>query len=203
MSIADLMRKADVRPDALQGKVAIVTGAGRGIGKPAAQGLALLGASVVVAEIMDTGQATADEIVAAGGRAIFVKTDVSQSASMEALRDRTLEAFGPADIFINNATAFTTKPLLDLTVDEWDRVFSVNLSSFSAVETRQTGVLEECIRHLGALMRSRLRTLVFSYEQSEFVQDTVVEGKSVFYMAYFRSLRQACFSDGYLVKVEE
>ncbi|MEC3909620.1 SDR family NAD(P)-dependent oxidoreductase [Sphingobium sp. CR2-8] len=88
----------------LNGKAAVVTGAGSGIGRAIAQSLADAGVAVVVADIeLHNAEAVAAEIVAAGGRAIGVRTDVAKLAEVEALADAAYEAFGDIHILVNNA----------------------------------------------------------------------------------------------------
>jgi len=122
-----LIANTTISRTTLQGHVAVVTGAGQGIGKETARALAYLGASVAIAEINESGLETQHAIQAEGGKALFVKTDVSDPASMEHLHWKVQETFGDVDILVNNAAAFTTKPLLDHSVEEWDRIFAVNL----------------------------------------------------------------------------
>jgi 3(or 17)beta-hydroxysteroid dehydrogenase len=122
-----LIDNAQLNGNELRDQVIVITGAGQGIGKAAALILGRLGARVVIAEINDTGFETEQRIRAAGGQALFVKTDVSDPRSMERLRDRVHETFGPVDVFVNNAEATVMKSTVDHTVDEWDRVFAVNL----------------------------------------------------------------------------
>ena len=92
----------------LQGRIAIVTGAGQGIGEGIARAFAKEGAAVVVAEINEeTGRGTVDELGAAGATARFVQTDVSQKASVDALVAETLSGFGRVDVLVNNAQGLT------------------------------------------------------------------------------------------------
>ena len=88
----------------LEGKTALITGAGKGIGRAIALRFASEGARVVIAEIDEsTGQAAAGEVVSAGGEALFVRTDVAQEEQVKAAIDRAIEAFGRLDVLVNNA----------------------------------------------------------------------------------------------------
>ncbi len=122
-----LIDKTAINRSALQDKVAVITGAGQGIGKETARILAHLGACVVIAEINDTGRETEALIRQEGGRALFVRTDVADAESMHVLHRRVSETFGPVSILANNAEATGLKAVLDLSVEEWDRVLDVNL----------------------------------------------------------------------------
>ena len=122
-----LIAQTPISRMALKGHVAVVTGAGQGIGRETARALAYLGASVVIAEINETGLETQHLITSEGGTALFVKTDVADPGSMEHLHRVVQETLGDVDILVNNAAAFTTKPVLEHTVEEWDRIFAVNL----------------------------------------------------------------------------
>jgi NAD(P)-dependent dehydrogenase (short-subunit alcohol dehydrogenase family) len=114
----------------LQGKVALVTGAGRGLGRACAQLLARDGAGVVVAELNpETGEETAALIRGAGGEAEFVRADVSQPDEIEAMVGFAVERFGGLDCAINNAICFIDRtPLAELTEEDWDRTFAVNVT---------------------------------------------------------------------------
>lgn len=121
---------AQISRAALQDKVAVVTGAGQGIGRETARIMAHLGASVVIAEInAATGRATEETIRADGGRALFVHTDIADAISMEQMRAQAIATFGKVDMLVNNAEAVAFKAVIDHTVEEWDRVFAVNLRS--------------------------------------------------------------------------
>ena len=112
----------------LEGKVAIVTGSGRGIGRATARLLAREGAAVVVAERnAEIGAATARDIEASGGRALFVQADVSRSAEVEALVRHASEAFGGIDLLVNNAGVDVGRSLLETSEEEWDWLMGINL----------------------------------------------------------------------------
>lgn len=115
----------------LEGKVAIVTGGGSGIGKMSSLLYAQSGAKVVVADISERdGQNVADEIVEKGGEAIFVKTDVSQAQDNENLVNKALEVYGKLDIAFNNAgIKGSIAPLAEYPIEEWNKILQVNLSS--------------------------------------------------------------------------
>lgn len=117
----------------LDGRVAIVTGGGHGIGKAYCEGLAAEGSAIVVAEIDgDAAERTATELRKNGVRALEIATDVADEKSAQRMAERTLEAFGRIDVLINNAAVFATipisrVPLEQVTVEEWDLVMAVNL----------------------------------------------------------------------------
>lgn len=113
----------------LKDKVAIVTGAGRGIGAAIAQAYAREGAAVIV-NYSASAQAAAEvvkTIEAAGGRAAAVQADVGGLASHEPLIRAALERFGRLDILVNNAAIDRRVPILDAAPEQWDAVFNVNL----------------------------------------------------------------------------
>jgi len=111
----------------LDGEVALITGAGGGIGREAAIAMARLGAGIIVAETSSSGRETQALIREAGGHALHVPVDVADPAGMELLMGKSLAWFNKVDIVINNAAVFDAKPLIDYTVEEWDRVMAVNL----------------------------------------------------------------------------
>ena len=112
----------------LEGKAAIVTGAGRGIGKGIAAVFAQEGARVlVVNRSADAGRAAAGEIVAAGGAASFLQADVKLRADMERMAATCIERYGAIDILCANAGVFPTAHIADMSDEVWDEVIDTNL----------------------------------------------------------------------------
>jgi NAD(P)-dependent dehydrogenase (short-subunit alcohol dehydrogenase family) len=113
----------------LKDKVAIVTGGARGIGAAFCEGLAGAGAKVVVADVLDAS-AVANRLGERQLSSIYVRADITSKASVDRLVADTVREFGTVDILVNNAALFAdlrTKPFLDITEDEWDRVMTVNV----------------------------------------------------------------------------
>ena len=112
----------------LEGRTAIVTGAGRGIGAATAKRLAAEGASVVVGDVLDdVARATVDDIVSAGGRALPAHLDVTMEADWVAACDLAKAHFGGLDILVNNAGVALAASAEDTTLEQWRRVQSVNV----------------------------------------------------------------------------
>ncbi len=112
----------------LQGKVALVTGANRGIGRAIARGLAREGAALILAARgAEALQDAADEMTALGVEALAVPTDVTDEAAVEALFAAAQERFGQLDLLVNNAGAFDGGPIDELSTEAWDKVIAVNL----------------------------------------------------------------------------
>lgn len=140
----------------LDGRVAIVTGAGRGIGRAHALELAAQGAAVVVNDFgvsiagEDSGESPADEvvaaIVAAGGRAVANGADVADFAQAEAMVRQAIEEFGGLDILVNNAGFVRDRMLVNTSEEEWDSVVRVHLKGHFAP-----------LRHAGAYWRTEAK----------------------------------------------
>jgi NAD(P)-dependent dehydrogenase (short-subunit alcohol dehydrogenase family) len=113
----------------LSGRVAVVTGAGRGLGRAIALGLAEQGADVVsaVGHRLDEAEAVGDEVRARGRRALAVSCDVSSAAAVERLVEASLSAFGRADLLVNNAGIAGRGSALELEETDFDRVMAVNV----------------------------------------------------------------------------
>ena len=129
----------------LDGRVALVTGGSRGIGAAVAKRLAADGARVALTYGASAGKA--DDVVraieAAGGRALALHADGADAAAVHAAVAKTVETFGRLDILVNNAGIFVIKPLEDLSLDDFDRMVSVNVRGvFVATQA--------AVRHMGA-----------------------------------------------------
>ena len=113
----------------LDGKVAIVTGSNRGIGRGIARGFAREGARMALAArdaaLLDDA---ADEFRSLGADVVAIPTDVTDEAAVDALIERTLEQLGPLDVLVNNAGIAEHAPLVDMTLDAWQRTVDVNLT---------------------------------------------------------------------------
>jgi NAD(P)-dependent dehydrogenase (short-subunit alcohol dehydrogenase family) len=112
----------------LDGRVAIVTGAGRGIGEAIVHRFAREGASVVAAQrSQEDGEAVVAAVTQSGGDAISIPTDVRDEASVERLVSSTIETFGRIDILVNNAGVGIRRTVTESTMDEWDEVMEPNV----------------------------------------------------------------------------
>ena len=111
----------------LVGRVAVVTGAGRGIGRAIAVRLACDGAAVTVFSRTDAHAAeTAEQVEGAGGRALTVIGNVADEHDVRRCVDETVRVFGRLDVMVNNAGVIAVEPLLSTSVEDWDRVLAVN-----------------------------------------------------------------------------
>jgi 3-oxoacyl-[acyl-carrier protein] reductase len=131
--------------NSLRGKVALVTGASRGIGRAIAESLSRAGAAVVINYVRDADAARkfAEEIEAAGGQALAVQADVARVAEVIRLFDETIARFGKLDILVNNAGIMITQPVSAVTEAEFDRIFAVNVKgTFFACQQAATRLAE-------------------------------------------------------------
>jgi len=112
----------------LADKVAVVTGGANGIGEAYSKGIASEGASVVIADLDERrGKEVSAEIEKSGGKALFVRTDVSKKQDAEKMVKATVDRFGSIDILVNNAGILYTAPFEDTTEEMWDKLFAVNV----------------------------------------------------------------------------
>jgi len=118
----------------LKGKVAIVTGARRGMGRTHALKLAEAGAKVAVSDIsLEDCQKVVKEIEKNGGKALTVKCDVTKKEEVEKMVRETIEKWGKIDILVNNAGICQFKPFLELAEEEWDKTLDINLKGYFLV----------------------------------------------------------------------
>jgi NAD(P)-dependent dehydrogenase (short-subunit alcohol dehydrogenase family) len=113
----------------LSGEVAVVTGAGAGIGRGIALGLADVGATLVLLDREDASS-TLDEIASRGGRGFFVRCDVTDDGSVGSAAAQSLETFGPATILVNNAGTMRAGQLVDMPIADWQQILSLNLTGY-------------------------------------------------------------------------
>jgi NAD(P)-dependent dehydrogenase (short-subunit alcohol dehydrogenase family) len=110
-------------------RVALVTGAGSGIGRATALAFAREGAKVIIADVTDQGRVAAREIAAAGGTAHFIQADVSDPASVEQLIAESVATYGQLDVAFNNAgIGGVMAPTAEVTLDDWQRLIGINLT---------------------------------------------------------------------------
>ncbi|MGI8913824.1 MAG: SDR family NAD(P)-dependent oxidoreductase [Chloroflexota bacterium] len=109
------------------GQVALVTGAGRGIGRAIALRLARAGADVAVCDVLPQGERVAREVRDLGRRALWLPADVSQAAQVEQMVERVTTELGMPQLLVNNAGIETIIPMLELTEEQFDHVLAVNL----------------------------------------------------------------------------
>lgn len=112
----------------LQGKVAIVTGGGSGIGEAIAKVFAQEGAKVAIGDISDKTQSVVDSIHEAGGEAVFIRCNVAQESDVEEMVKQTVDRYGKLDILVANAGISHHDVAHELAIEDWERVLSVNLT---------------------------------------------------------------------------
>jgi glucose 1-dehydrogenase len=138
----------------LNGKVAIVTGASSGIGRAIAAGFAASGAAVVLADIVEEpiegGESTLQLIHRAGGVAMFERTDVSREEDIDRLVSAAVKRHGRLDVMVNNAAIYSSTPLLDTSLAQWEKVMAVNL----------TGMFHGCKRAVRQMLTQEPRNEV-------------------------------------------
>src|SRR2546422_1389437 len=143
----------------LSGQVAIVTGAGRGIGRATALELAGMGADIVVAELDQAGaERTAAEVKGLGRRVSAVRTDVTSRADLKAMAERARAEFGRIDILINNAGIYRAALPLDVTEEHWDAIMNVNAKAvfFATQAVLPTMIAQKEIGRAQSELQSRL-----------------------------------------------
>jgi D-sorbitol dehydrogenase (acceptor) len=144
-------------PTRLADQVALVTGAGRGIGQAIACAFASEGARVVVADLdADAASATARAIGSTGGSALAVQTDVTSPEAQDRLFRRVRDEFQRLDVLVNNAGIFHVAPLLDFPLDAWRRVFAVNLDGALLATQRAGRMMQAQAPHPATSCRGKI-----------------------------------------------
>jgi NAD(P)-dependent dehydrogenase (short-subunit alcohol dehydrogenase family) len=171
----------------LVGKVALVTGGNRGIGKAIALGLGLEGASLVlVARGAEELEKTRAELTARCFQVLALATDVTSEAHVHDVFAKTIERFGRLDILVNNAGAFDGGPIDELSVEAWDKVLAVNLRAPFLCTREAFRIMKKQgggrIINIGSIAAQRVRTASAPYSASKhglwgLTQVTALEGR--------------------------
>jgi NAD(P)-dependent dehydrogenase (short-subunit alcohol dehydrogenase family) len=151
----------------LAGRVGIVTGGGQGLGKTFCHAFADAGADVVIAEINEqTGPGVAEEIATKGRRSLFVRTDVSDKASVNEMVERTLATFGKIDFLMNNAGIVQHLEAEEVEAEDWRRVLDVNLTGvFFCCQAVGRHMIE---RHQGSIINiASMSGLIVNFPQCQ------------------------------------
>jgi NAD(P)-dependent dehydrogenase (short-subunit alcohol dehydrogenase family) len=186
----------------LSGKVAIVTGSGHGIGKAVALRLAREGADIIVADIdMRSAERTAEEILAVDRRALAHSIDLASISQIQPMVERVINEFVRIDILVNVAGVAQTKPFLELTEDEWDRVLDINLKGtvfcIQAVAAQMVKQVPDEVRKAGRANKSygkivnlssisgrRGRELQMAYAASKAAIISITQSTALAFRAY-------------------
>jgi NAD(P)-dependent dehydrogenase (short-subunit alcohol dehydrogenase family) len=171
----------------LTGKIALVTGSNRGIGKGIARGLAAEGASLTLtARGQDELQTTADQLAAEGAKVLAMPGDVTDERQVRELFERTMQTFGRLDILVNNAGAFDGGPLDQLSVEAWDKVIAINLRAPFLCTREALRIMKKQgggrIINIGSISAQRVRSGSAPYSTSKhglwgLTQVTALEGR--------------------------
>ncbi len=148
--LAQKLEKMGLRKGQVAGKVALVTGAGSGIGRELALSLSWMGAAVVIAELRESGRAVEKEIVDAGGEALFVQADISRAGAFTIIREQAVKRFGRVDILVNNATGPIPGTIAELPLEEWDHSYALELRA--VVEAIKVFLPEMLLRKSGVIV---------------------------------------------------
>lgn len=171
----------------LDGKVAIVTGGGSGIGKGIARAFAQEGCAVVIAgRNADRLQAAAEELAGCGGEILAVPTDVTDERQVKALFERTMSRFGRLDILVNSSGAFDGGPLEEISLEAWNRVIGANLTGPFLCIREAFPIMKRAgggrIINIGSISAQRTREEMAPYTASKFgiwglTQAAALEGR--------------------------
>jgi acetoin reductase-like protein len=181
----------------LQGKVAIVTGAGRGIGRSIALRLAQEGADVLVSDVDGaTAENTAREVAALGGRSVGMRTDVTRPADTKEMAARALAELGGIDILVNNAGIVQVKPWLELAGEDLDRMFGVNVKGtlFASQAVAPTLVQQRSGRiiNIASVAAKLSRPYFLHYAASKAAVVSMTRGMALYFAPYNVTCNSVC-----------
>ncbi|MEV8638683.1 glucose 1-dehydrogenase [Streptosporangium sp. NPDC051023] len=166
----------------LEGKVAIVTGAGRGLGRAMAHALAAAGAAcTVAARTASELDVLVAEISSLGGTALACPTDITDETAVERLVATTLAEFGRVDILVNNSGIVASTPLVDQSAEEWDRVIATNLRG-PFLATRAVG------RHMQAQRSGKVINIASNFALQGVANHAAYSSSKAGLIAFTRSL---------------
>lgn len=171
----------------LEGKVALVTGASRGIGRAISLGLAQRGASLVLAaRTMSDLEATRNTILQYGAMAEVVQTDVTSEQQIMVLFQETLKRFGKLDILVNNAGVFVNEPIDQMSTETWDWVINIELRAVFICTREAMRIMKKQgggrIINIGSISAQRVRPFTAPYNSAKFglvglTHTTALEGR--------------------------
>ena len=171
----------------LTGKVALVTGGNKGIGKGIARGLAAEGASLVLtARGADELQQTADELATQGSDVLAIPADATDERQVQEVFRQTMDRFGRLDVLVNNAGAFDGGPIDELSVEAWDKVIAINLRAPFLCTREAMRIMKRQgggkIINIGSISAQRVRPGSAPYSASKhglwgLTQVTALEGR--------------------------
>ena len=179
-----------------QDKVCLITGAGSGIGRATAMQMAAGGASVLVLDIDETGgNETAKMITGTGGTAQFMKCDVGREEDIRAAIDAALQQWKRLDIVVNNAAMMTFTKIIDLPVEDWDRLMCVNIRSvFLFCKYAIPHIEGGAIINVSSVHAHETTSNVIPYASSKSAVEGFVRGASLEYPA--KKVRFNCVAPG-------
>jgi 3-oxoacyl-[acyl-carrier protein] reductase len=129
----EILEKLELVPDTFEDRVAVVTGAARGIGEQVARALAHLGARVIILDMRGHGQAVADDIVASGGYAEFILVDLADAERLLVVQKELLTRHGRVDILVNNASHLESIAFLEAPLSLWDELYRTTVRASASL----------------------------------------------------------------------
>ena len=129
----EILEKLRLAPNTFDGRIAVVTGAARGIGEQVARALAHLGAHVIILDMRELGQSVADDIVSSGGYAEFISVDLTAADRLSAVQTAILARHGRVDILVNNASRCESVAFLETQLAVWDALYQTTVRASASL----------------------------------------------------------------------